>query len=90
MVHTQPEGWKLPSILTVTIELAQVSPVIFVAGRYLSPKYFTYVRANYLILGVGAFSLFLLSFFWNSTAIIFNESHSIGLIILCFLLGILG
>jgi riboflavin transporter 2 len=90
MVHELPEGWRLPSVLTVTIELAQISPVIFVVGRYFAPKQFTYVRANYLILGVGALSLFLLSFFWDYTAFIFNENRSVGLVLLCFLLGILG
>jgi riboflavin transporter 2 len=89
-VHELPEGWRLPSILSASTQIAQIAPIIFVLGRWFFPSQFTYVRAIYLILGVGALSCLLLSFFWKKTAIVFGEEHSIGLILLNFSLALLG
>ncbi|CAF0857715.1 unnamed protein product [Brachionus calyciflorus] len=89
MVAELPEGWKLPSILSASTQIAQVAPLIFLVGRYFAPKIFTYVNVIYVILTIGALSCFLLAFFWNKTAEVFGQNHSIGLIILNFCLALL-
>jgi hypothetical protein len=76
--------------VTFTIQIAQVTSLSFLLGRWLAPEKFTYARANYVILGIGSVSCLLLSFFWNKTAVIFNEERSIGLYVLNFCLAILG
>ena len=58
-------------------------------GKWRWPFVFTYVRAIYFILSIGALSCLLLSFFWNKTAFIFNEERSVGLIVLNFSLALL-
>lgn len=89
MVHQLPENWRLPSILSATTQIAQVGPILFLIGKYYSPNVFTYVRAIYVILGIGSLSCLLLSFFWNATITIGENSYSIGLYILNFSLAIL-
>jgi hypothetical protein len=90
LVHELPEGWRLPSIVNFTIQIAQVTSLSFLLGRWLAPKAFTYARANYIILAIGSVSCLLLSFFWNKTAFIFGEERSIGLYVLNFCLAVLG
>lgn len=90
MVAELPEGWRLPSILSASTQIAQIGPVIYLLGRRVAPKAFSYVNVIYVILGIGALSCFLLSFFWNKTAFVFGEEHSVGLIVLNFSLALLG
>ena len=82
--------WKLPSILSASTQIAQLGPCIFLIGRHYAPKAFSFTNAIYVILGIGALSCFLLSFFWDATAFIFGDVHSVGLIVLNFSLAILG
>lgn len=89
MVHELPEGWKLPSILSASTQIAQIGPVFFLLGKHFAPKQFTYTRAIYVILFIGATSCFLLAFLWNAKAVIFGEERSVGLYILNFSLAIL-
>ncbi|RNA09135.1 solute carrier family riboflavin member 3-A [Brachionus plicatilis] len=89
MVAELPEGWRLPSILSASTQIAQIAPFTYLIGRRFAPKVFTYVNVIYVILSIGALSCFLLSFFWNKTAVIFSQKHSIGLIVLNFCLALL-
>ncbi len=89
-VHELPEGWKLASVLSASTQIAQIGPVFFLVGKKFAPQTFTYVRAIYTILFIGAASCFLLSFFWNATATVFGKERSLGLYILNFSLAILG
>ena len=90
MVHELPEGWRLPSILSATIQIAQIGPLFFLFGKWKFPNQVTYVRAIYLALVVGALSCFFLSFFWDSTVLIGDEKRSLALYILNFFLALLG
>ena len=89
-VHELPEGWKLPSILSASTQIAQIGPILFLVGKRFAPNTFTYERAIYTILFIGATSCFLLSFFWNAKATLFGIEVSLGLYILNFSLAILG
>lgn len=89
MVHELPEGWKLPSILSASTQIAQIGPIFFLLGKRFAPNTFTYERAIYTILFIGATSCFLLSFFWDAKATLFGHEVSLGLYILNFSLAIL-
>jgi riboflavin transporter 2 len=89
MVHELPEKWKLSSILSASTQIAQIGPIFFLIGKHFRPNAFTYTRAIYVVLSIGATSCFLLAFFWNTTAFIWGKEYSIGLYILNFSLAIL-
>jgi hypothetical protein len=76
--------------MTMSTQMAQIGPIIFVIGKRFAPKYFTYTKTIYLILSIGCTSCLLLSFFWKKTAFIFGAEHSVGLIVLNFALAVLG
>ena len=80
----------MPAILRASTQIAQIGPCIFLVGHKFAPRYFTFRNVNYIILGIGALSCFLLAFFWDATGYIFGSEHSIGLIVLNFSLSILG
>ena len=90
MVHELPEGWRLPSVLTVLTQVSQIAPIGFIIFKWFFPKRVSFVITIYLILGIGALSCLALSFFWNKTAKIGSEDRSIGLYVLTFSLGLLG
>ncbi|KAL5022039.1 hypothetical protein ScPMuIL_001194 [Solemya velum] len=88
LVEHLPEGWNLPSYLTVLVQLANVGPIALtvvnlVCFRKLAERYITFV----LIL-IGIISTFLLAFYWNSTAYISGSLHSIGFFIPHFFLSL--
>ena len=84
------EKWALSSILTVTTQMGQVGPIIFLLGHFFLPKLFSFANVSFVILGVGSLSCLLLCFFWKSTAFILGKERSIGVYILNFTLSLLG
>lgn len=89
MVHDLPEGWSLPSIVSLCMQISQVGPWSFLALKFLFPKKVSYVLVIYIILSIGAISCFLLAFFWKTTVLIAGQQRSIGLYILSLTLGLL-
>ena len=90
MIPELPEGWKIPSILNVIIQLGQVGALTFVILRRFFPKQVTYTRAIFVVLFIGLTSCILLAFFWNKTAYVGSEKRSIALYILIFAFSLLG
>ncbi len=85
-----PEGWKIPSIMTLTTQIGQIGPIIFVGLRWISPKKVTYTRGIYTIFMIGLISCIALAFTWNKTHVIFKEKRSVYLYIFNFTLSLLG
>ena len=90
LVNTLPEGWRLPAILTVTSQIAQIGPFLYFTGKLVFPNHFGNVKTIYFIFLIGAISCLLLSFYWDETMIIRNEKRSIYLYIFNFTLSLLG
>uniref|UniRef100_A0A4W5P472 Riboflavin transporter n=1 Tax=Hucho hucho TaxID=62062 RepID=A0A4W5P472_9TELE len=72
-----PECWHLPSYLTVLIQMANVGP-LFLDER----------PVIYSIDGLGVVATFLLAFFWKHTVPLAGATHSVPLLVLCFLLSV--
>ncbi|KAF2366912.1 Solute carrier family 52 riboflavin transporter [Trinorchestia longiramus] len=86
MVDSLPEGWALPSYLSVIIQIANIGPVSYSALQALRP---TKILSPFIysLLAVGCVSSFLLVLFWDETTIIGNAEHSTALFILIFFLA---
>ncbi|XP_033754573.1 solute carrier family 52, riboflavin transporter, member 3-B-like [Pecten maximus] len=87
MVPYLPEGWKLPSYLTVIIQLANVGPILVTFAYTCSKDSLNEKAIVYLILTVGAVACLLLAFFWRATSYIAGEEHSTALLVLQFFLA---
>jgi riboflavin transporter 2 len=88
MVPHLPEGWKLPSYLSVIIQMANIGPILVTIGYVCFKKYMKERVAIYSVLGIGATSCLLLSFFWQTTSYVAGEVHSTALLVLQFFLAL--
>lgn len=88
IVNTLPEGWELPSYLTVIIQLANIGPLLvtFMHTRY--PGRLKEHVVIYSILSIGVLSCILLAFFWDETTIVAGESRSTAFFIITFFLSL--
>uniref|UniRef100_A0A3P8U344 Riboflavin transporter n=1 Tax=Amphiprion percula TaxID=161767 RepID=A0A3P8U344_AMPPE len=88
IVNTLPEGWELPSYLTVIIQLANLGPLLVTLMHKLCPGRFKERVVIYSILSIGVLSCILLAFFWDRTTIVAGASHSTAFFIITFFLSL--
>ncbi|KAM7405137.1 hypothetical protein PAMP_012421 [Pampus punctatissimus] len=88
IVNTLPEGWELPSYLTVIIQLANLGPLLVTVMYKLCPGHLKEQVVIYLILSIGVLSCILLAFFWDKTTIVAGVSHSTAFFIITFFLSL--
>uniref|UniRef100_A0A3Q3RHC6 Riboflavin transporter n=1 Tax=Mastacembelus armatus TaxID=205130 RepID=A0A3Q3RHC6_9TELE len=88
IVNTLPEGWELPSYLTVIIQLANLGPLLVTLVHKLCPRHLKEQVVIYSILSIGILSCILLVFFWDKTMIVAGTSHSIAFFIITFFLSL--
>lgn len=88
IVNTLPEGWELPSYLTVIIQLANLGPLLVTLMHKLCPGRLKEHVVIYPILSIGILSCILLAFFWDRTTIVHGASHSTAFFIITFFLAL--
>ena len=88
LVTELPEGWDLPSYLTVVIQLANIGPLLVTLLHRFQPGRLSEVPVIFLILCVGTAACILLAFLWNVTSWIQGGQHSIAYIVLTFFLAL--
>ena len=84
LVQHAPEGWKLPSIFAVVIQIANIGPVFHTVFNAFFPGKVRDKWVIYIILLFGVISCGLLGFFWKETGYIGGKEHSVALIALVF------
>ncbi|XP_012521226.1 PREDICTED: solute carrier family 52, riboflavin transporter, member 3 [Propithecus coquereli] len=88
LVTELPEGWYLPSYLTVVIQLANVGPLLVTLFHHFRPGYLSEVPIIFAVLGVGTIACVLFAFLWNVTSWVLGSPHSIAFIVLTFFLAL--
>ncbi|CAL8367152.1 unnamed protein product [Lota lota] len=88
IVNTLPEGWDLPSYLTVIIQLANVGPLLVTLMHKLRPGYLKETVVIYAILTIGVLACVLLAFFWHVTTVVAGAPHSTAFFIITFFLSL--
>ncbi|KAM4609613.1 solute carrier family 52, riboflavin transporter, member 3-A [Polymixia lowei] len=88
IVNTLPEGWELPSYLTVIIQVANLGPLLVTLMHKLCPGRLRESVVIYTILSIGILSCFLLAFFWDETTVVAGASHSTAFFIITFFLSL--
>ncbi|XP_055963834.1 solute carrier family 52, riboflavin transporter, member 3 [Sorex fumeus] len=88
LVTELPEGWLLPSYLTVVIQLANVGPLLVTMLHHFRPGCLSEVPVIFAVLGVGTVACFLFTFFWQATTWVLGARHSIALLVLAFFLAL--
>ncbi|KAM8864299.1 solute carrier family 52, riboflavin transporter, member 3-A isoform 1-T2 [Spinachia spinachia] len=88
IVNTLPEGWDLPSYLTVIIQLANVGPLLVTLMHKLCPGRLKEPVVIYCILSVGVLSCVLLAFFWDKTTVVAGATRSTAFFVITFFLSL--
>lgn len=94
LVNSTPECYKLPAVLVVTIQLANVGLLLYVGIRYclhrckVQAKIHLEVGTILILIVTGILSCVFLALFWNRTLFLFDELHSVSLFILTFFLSL--
>ncbi|XP_017026894.1 solute carrier family 52, riboflavin transporter, member 3-A [Drosophila kikkawai] len=85
LVDEAPEGWSLPSYLSVMVQIGNLGPLLYTAIQKYSPKKLNDGWTIHGVLLVGAISCLLTAFFYNRTAPVNGTDHSVALFVLtCF------
>lgn len=88
IVNVLPEGWDLPSYLTVIIQLANIGPILVTLVHKLYPGR---LRENLVIcavLMIGILACILLTVFWKKTTVFFGQPRSTAFFIITFFLSL--
>lgn len=88
LVAQLPEGWYLPSYLTVTIQLANVSPLLVALLHRFRPGCLPEVPVIFAVLGLGTAACTLSAFLWNVTSWVRGGYRSIAFLVLTFFLAL--
>jgi riboflavin transporter 2 len=64
MIPLVPEGWKLPSVLSICISAANIMPATVMFLRWYQGKQFSEIPYVYIIIIVGLISCCVLAMFW--------------------------
>lgn len=88
LVQHAPEVWKLPSILVVVIQIANIGPILHTIFNVVFPGKLRDATVIYSILVVGIVACALLGFLWDRTGYVSGNEHSVALIVLLFFVAI--
>ncbi|KAM6147809.1 solute carrier family 52, riboflavin transporter, member 3 [Erethizon dorsatum] len=88
LVMELPEGWHLPSYLTVVIQLANIGPLLVTLLHRFRPGCLSEVPIIFTILTVGTVACVLFAFIWNVTSRVQTGHHSIAFVVLTFFLAL--
>ncbi|XP_068154196.1 solute carrier family 52, riboflavin transporter, member 3-B [Drosophila tropicalis] len=82
LVNEAPEGWSLPSYLSVMVQIGNLGPLIYTLIQKYSPRKLNDGWSIHGILLTGALSCLLTAFFYNQTAVVGGVDHSVALFVL--------
>ncbi|KAG8134086.1 hypothetical protein E2320_011830 [Naja naja] len=83
-----PEGWLLPTYLTVIIQLANLGPLAFTLAHCFLRGRADEVGVIYGLLALGCLACLLLAFFWQETQLLGTSRYSLALLVLLFFLAL--
>ncbi|XP_039277026.1 solute carrier family 52, riboflavin transporter, member 3-A isoform X1 [Nilaparvata lugens] len=90
LVQTSPEGWSLPSYLSVIIQCANIGPLLYSFTRKCHTRFFRDSTLIMFLLLLGTVAMFTISFYYTHTTQLFNEPHSTPLFSLTFCFALVG
>ncbi|XP_069507044.1 solute carrier family 52, riboflavin transporter, member 3 [Ambystoma mexicanum] len=88
IVNELPEGWYLPSYLTVIIQMANVGPLFVTLMHRFQPGKLNEVAAIYTIVVIGIIACLLLAFLWRYTSLVGGVLHSTAFLSITLLLSL--
>lgn len=90
LVQSAPEGWSLPSYLSVAIQLANLGPILYSLSQKYCPRFISDSKLIYFVLVLGSVSLVLMGLYYNVTWFVLGMTGSVVLWILAFCVALVG
>lgn len=87
IVSQIPEGWYLPSYLTVLIQVANIGPLLVTLMHRFRPGTLNENAVIYAIVAVGTLATFFMAFFWRDTVEVWGAPRSVPLLVLTLFLS---
>ncbi|XP_072536967.1 solute carrier family 52, riboflavin transporter, member 3-A [Salminus brasiliensis] len=88
IVNVLPEGWDLPSYLTVIIQLANLGPLLVTMAHKLCPGRLRENLVIYAVLTIGVLACILLTVFWRNITVFLGAPRSTAFFVLTFFLAL--
>ncbi|XP_062396796.1 solute carrier family 52, riboflavin transporter, member 3-A [Sardina pilchardus] len=88
IVTVLPEGWDLPSYLTVIIQLANLGPLLVTLAHRLCPGRVRETPVVSGVLALGVLSCVLLAALWRRTSWVLGQERSTAFFVLTFFLAL--
>ncbi|XP_051509292.1 solute carrier family 52, riboflavin transporter, member 3-A [Myxocyprinus asiaticus] len=88
IVNILPEGWDLPSYLTVIIQLANLGPLLVTLAHKFCPGRLRENLVIYTVLSIGVVACVLLALFWRNTTVLLGQPRSTAFFILTLFLAL--
>lgn len=88
LVPQAPEGWELPSYLSLLIQFANIGPLVVTLTHKFRPGRLREGPVIFVLLGVGVVSCVLLAFLWQKTSWVGGTRRSTALLSLIFFLSL--
>ncbi|XP_047118599.1 solute carrier family 52, riboflavin transporter, member 3-B-like [Schistocerca piceifrons] len=90
LVQTQPEGWNLPSYISIIVQIANIGPILYgLSQKFLPGK----LRDSFIIYGIlitGTIALLLMALLYRETTYFGAEEHSTPFLVLTFFCALVG
>lgn len=90
LVNQLPEGWNLPSYMSVVVQLACIGPLIFGILQHIYGFRLPIVSIIIGFLIFGCIAQVLMAIFWDQTSMFNSIEHSTALFILFFSLSLVN
>ncbi|KAL7990225.1 hypothetical protein Chor_010579 [Crotalus horridus] len=88
IVPQVPEGWLLPTYLTIIVQVANLGPLAFTLAHRILRGRADEVGVIYGLLALGCLACLLLAFFWQETQPLGAARYSVALMVLLFFLAL--
>uniref|UniRef100_A0ABM5GDM6 Riboflavin transporter n=1 Tax=Pogona vitticeps TaxID=103695 RepID=A0ABM5GDM6_9SAUR len=88
VVNRLPEGWNLPAYLSVLIALGNVGPVSVTLAHHFAPGRLKEQWLIHAIQALAVVAALFLALFWDYTAMVAGERHSLAYLVLTFVLSL--
>ena len=89
MLPLTPEGWALPSQVSLCICAANIGPFLLLLIRWRQGKRFSEIPYIYIIISIGIISCCFIALFWQRTMFLFGAQRSVYLLAGVFTLSLL-
>ncbi|KAG4078037.1 hypothetical protein HA402_002088 [Bradysia odoriphaga] len=90
IVSKAPEGWSLPSYLSIIIQLGNIGPLCYTLFQKYSPRKLKDSYVIYVIYVIGCTASILMAFLFERTAVVGGENRSVALMALGFCFALVG